>query len=344
MFGRREVGFALDREVLSGKLVDMEESSVATAALRFVGVNKRYGDFLALKDVDLTVEPGEIFALLGPNGAGKTTAIGCASGLIQDFEGRIEVGGYDVRSDFRITRRLVGLVPQELNFDGFFSAREALFYQSGYYGQRPDKKKIEQMLRSFALHEKADTNTRRLSGGMKRRLMVCKALMHDPAVLFLDEPTAGVDVELREELWENVSKLKEDGVTIVLTTHYLEEAEQLADRIGIIDQGKLLRVQPREELLSELGRRWVRVSFSGPVSLDTMLAANLGRVTQEDGHRFRIDYEPSENDGSEEHLVGRLVDFGRARGLLVVDVQAGRSSLEDIFKDLLKNGKKEAGR
>lgn len=306
------------------------------AALRLAGVSKRYGELQALDGVDLVVQPGEIFALLGPNGAGKTTAIGCASGLIQDFEGRIEVGGYEVRKDYRVTRRLVGLVPQELNFDGFFSAREALFFQSGYYGQRPDVQKIDAMLRRFSLHDKADTNTRRLSGGMKRRLMVCKALMHDPAVLFLDEPTAGVDVELREELWEVVLRLRDEGVTIVLTTHYLEEAERLSDRIGIIDKGKILRVQPREELMVELGQRWLEVRFSGAVLAADVEALGIGKVTFIGDREVRIEYEPGEHASEEEHAVGRLVDWARASGLALTDVRAGRSSLEQIFKGLLR--------
>lgn len=314
----------------------MEERN-SDVALQFEGVSKRYGSLTALHGVGLTVEPGEIFALLGPNGAGKTTMIGCASGLIQDFEGSIRIGGFDVRKDFRITRRLVGLVPQELNFDGFFSAREALFYQSGYYGLRPDKKKIDRILRDFALHDKADTNTRRLSGGMKRRLMVCKALMHDPAVLFLDEPTAGVDVELREELWSYVLKLKQEGVTIVLTTHYLEEAEKLSDRVGIIDQGRILRVQPREELLSELGRRWVEVTFSGPMDPDTLAGASIGKLSRVSENVIRIEYEPEARESGEEHVVASMVDVARERGLAVIDVRAGRSSLEQIFRSLLQS-------
>ncbi len=304
-------------------------------ALSLRGVSKRYGGLQALDSVDLGVKPGEIFALLGPNGAGKTTAIGCASGLIQDFEGKIEVGGYDVRRDFRVTRRLVGLVPQELNFDGFFCTREALFFQSGYYGLRPDRDKIEAMLKKFALYEKADTNTRRLSGGMKRRLMVCKALMHDPAVLFLDEPTAGVDVELREDLWKVVRGLRDEGVTIVLTTHYLEEAEQLADRIGIIDGGRILRVQPREELMLELGKRWVELTFATDVEASVFSELNADRIEQVSPRVLRIEYDPGGRASQEEHAVGAIIDFARSRGLVVVDIRAGRSSLEDIFKGLL---------
>ncbi|MDQ8200920.1 ABC transporter ATP-binding protein [Pelagicoccus enzymogenes] len=312
----------------------MTENGIG-AALRLRGVSKRYGKLQALDAVDLEVKPGEIFALLGPNGAGKTTAIGCASGLIQDFEGRIEIGGYDVRKDYRITRRLVGLVPQELNFDGFFCAREALFFQSGYYGLKPDRLKIEAMLKKFALYEKADTNTRRLSGGMKRRLMVCKALMHDSAVLFLDEPTAGVDVELREDLWQVVRGLRDEGVTIVLTTHYLEEAEQLADRIGIIDGGKILRVQPREELMLELGKRWVELSFSEDVAASVFAGLQADRIEQVSSSVLRIEYDPGSGATQEEHAVGAVLDFARARDLVVVDIRAGRSSLEDIFKGLL---------
>ncbi|MDQ8184953.1 ABC transporter ATP-binding protein [Pelagicoccus sp. SDUM812002] len=307
------------------------------SALSLRGVSKRYGKLTALDTVDLQVKPGEIFALLGPNGAGKTTAIGCASGLIQDFEGQIEIGGYDVRKDYRVTRRLVGLVPQELNFDGFFGAREALFFQSGYYGVKPDRAKIEGMLRKFSLYDKADTNTRRLSGGMKRRLMVCKALMHDPAVLFLDEPTAGVDVELREDLWKVVRGLRDEGVTIVLTTHYLEEAEQLADRIGIINGGKILRVQPREELMLELGKRWVELSFASDVDRSVFAELRADRIEQLNGRVLRIEYDPGGAISQEEHAVGAILDRARACGLVVVDIRAGRSSLEDIFKDLLRD-------
>lgn len=316
--------------------------------LRFKGVSKRYGALTALDDVSLSVEPGEIFALLGPNGAGKTTMIGCASGLIQDFDGQIRIGGYDVRADYRITRRLVGLVPQELNFDGFFTASQALFYQSGYYGIRPDKARIHQILKDFSLHDKANTNTRRLSGGMKRRLMVCKALMHEPALLFLDEPTAGVDVELREELWQYVLRLREQGVTIVLTTHYLEEAEQLADRIGIISDGRILRVQSRDSLLSELGQSWMRVGFSqgADAALFSDLTEGVVRQVDERSLRFEISG-TGEADAVDEHLIAQVVERARERGLVVTDVAAGRSSLEEVFKGLLQgagNRQREAAR
>lgn len=231
-------------------------------------VSKSYGKLQALDHMSFQVLPGEIFALLGPNGAGKTTLIGCITGLISQFSGEIKIADRDVRKKARITRQLVGLVPQELNFDGFFTVEQVLFYQSGFYNIRPDKKKIHKILNDFGLYEKRKVNTRALSGGMKRRLMICKALMHDPILLFLDEPTAGVDVELREELWRYVQELKKNGVTIFLTTHYLEEAEQLADRIGIINRGKLLMVKDREHILNEFGKRWNRFTVKNPIKAE----------------------------------------------------------------------------
>lgn len=219
-------------------------------ALRCRGVVKRFGSFTALAGVDLEVQPGEIVALLGPNGAGKTTLIGCITGLSRPTAGRIEVFGYDVAADFRAARRLVGLVPQEINFDPFFTPREALAIKSGLMGVPPDPAHCDALLRTFALWDKRDAYTRNLSGGMKRRLLVAKALVHRPKLLFLDEPTAGVDVELRRELWDEVRRLRDAGTTIVLTTHYLEEAEALADRIAVLRRGELLVTESAEAMLA----------------------------------------------------------------------------------------------
>jgi ABC-2 type transport system ATP-binding protein len=219
------------------------------SVLRCSHVTKRYGKFTALRDVSLEVYEGEIFALLGPNGAGKSTLIHCITGLAKQSEGTIEVLGFDTLRDFRTTRRLVGLVPQEINYDPFFTPMESLMIQMGLMGVEPDRERAENLLRTFALDEKRDAYTRTLSGGMKRRLLVAKSLVHQPRLLFLDEPTAGVDVELRRELWQEVEDLRAAGTTIVLTTHYIEEAEQLADRIGIIHKGELLLVEGRESLL-----------------------------------------------------------------------------------------------
>lgn len=217
--------------------------------LRCSHVTKRYGSFTALSDLSLEVYEGEIFALLGPNGAGKSTLIHCITGMAKQSEGQIEVLGFDTIEDYRTTRRLVGLVPQEINYDPFFTPMESLMIQMGLMGVDPDRDRANALLRTFALDDKKNAYTRTLSGGMKRRLLVAKSLVHQPRLLFLDEPTAGVDVELRRELWQEVEELRTAGTTIVLTTHYIEEAEQLADRIGIIHKGELLLVEERESLL-----------------------------------------------------------------------------------------------
>ncbi|MGB8222337.1 MAG: ABC transporter ATP-binding protein [Polyangiales bacterium] len=212
-------------------------------------VTKRYGKLTALADLSLEVYEAEIFALLGPNGAGKSTLIHCITGLARQTKGSIEVLGFDTIRDFRTTRRLVGLVPQEINYDPFFTPLESLLIQMGLMGIEPSRERAENLLKTFSLEEKRDAYTRTLSGGMKRRLLVAKALVHAPRLLFLDEPTAGVDVELRRELWQEVQDLRTAGTTIVLTTHYIEEAERLADRIGILHNGELLLVESRASLM-----------------------------------------------------------------------------------------------
>jgi ABC-2 type transport system ATP-binding protein len=214
------------------------------------GVEKRFGDVTALAGVDLDIRAGEIFGLLGPNGAGKTTLIGVICGLVRASAGQVAVLGHDVVRDYRVTRRAVGLVPQEINFDPFFTVEETLRIQAGYFGVQLDEARLAEILEALDLGAKRKANTRGLSGGMKRRLLIGKALVHEPRVLFLDEPTAGVDVELRQSLWRYVRQLRERGTTIVLTTHYLEEAEELADRIGLIHRGRLLLVEDKAALLA----------------------------------------------------------------------------------------------
>jgi ABC-2 type transport system ATP-binding protein len=292
------------------------------------GVTKRYGPLTAVDDVSLSIKPGEIFALLGPNGAGKTTLIGCITGLVAGFDGRIKVAGYDVVSDYRVTRRLIGLVPQELNYDAFFNVRQVIEFQGGYYGERPSKEKVEGLLRSFSLLEKAQANTRWLSGGMKRRLMICKALVHDPVLLFLDEPTAGVDVELREELWTYVRRMRDEGMTIVLTTHYIEEAEQLADRVGIINRGKLIRVDETQRLMEEFGQRHVEVELKRAEA--ARLVSELPELGLEvlSPERVRLSYHQSEGLNA---LLGAIT----TRGYEVAFIEGGRSSLESIFRELV---------
>ena len=235
-------------------------------ALDVRAVTKRFGDLAAVDDVSLSVPPGEIFGLLGPNGAGKTTLISCVAGLSRQTSGAIEVFGHDTLRDPRTTRRLVGLVPQEINFDPFFTPRESLLIQMGFMGVRPDSAKVDRILARMSLSDHRDAYTRALSGGMKRRLLVAKALVHDPRLLFLDEPTAGVDVELRRDLWDEVRRLRDRGTTVILTTHYLEEAQELADRIGVIHRGRIVLLADRAELMRAHRQSKAFVELARPIS------------------------------------------------------------------------------
>jgi ABC-2 type transport system ATP-binding protein len=239
---------------------------VTDSVIQIRHLSKRFGSLVALDDVSLDIARGEIFALLGPNGAGKTTLIGIVAGLTRRTSGEVLVGGADVTAEYRKARRVIGLVPQEINFDPFFSVEEALRFQAGYFGVALSEERLVELLRALGLLDKRKANTRTLSGGMKRRLMIAKALAHDPDVLFLDEPTAGVDVELRRDLWTYVRQLRDNGKTIVLTTHYLEEAEELADRVGIIDHGKVQLVEAKTTLLQRLGTRVLTLRLAVPVA------------------------------------------------------------------------------
>lgn len=305
-------------------------------------VTKRYGDLKAVDDLSLEIAPGEIFALLGPNGAGKTTLIGCITGMITQFEGDITVAGYDVLDDYRITRRMVGLVPQELNYDSFFNVREVLTFQGGYFGEPPDEERVDRLLEQFALADKVDQNTRWLSGGMKRRLMICKALMHEPVLLFLDEPTAGVDVELRDELWEYVRGLRERGTTIVLTTHYIEEAEELADRVGIINEGRLVRVAPREELMSEFGRRRIVVCLDEPAPRDFIDRFTDLELERTDERRLELVVDERRIHRAETSPVERLIKEILEAELGIEYIEGGRTSLEEIFRELVSSDSAQA--
>ena len=306
------------------------------ALVRIQGVTKAYGDLKAVNDVSFDIKPGEIFALLGPNGAGKTTLIGCISGLISQFSGEIEVAGYDVVKDYRVTRQLIGLVPQELNYDAFFNVRQVLEFQAGYYGERPSRERIDELLDQFDLLEKEDANTRWLSGGMKRRLMICKALMHEPVLLFLDEPTAGVDVDLRDELWDYVERLRARGTTIVLTTHYLEEAEKLADRIGIINRGRLLRVDARESLMEDLGQRHVDVVLQKARAQAWSERLSEIPLTAVDEHTLRLTYGTSHSGDGQPPAVHRLMSALVQGDETIATIEGGRSSLEEIFRTVLQ--------
>ena len=292
------------------------------------GLVKRYRSVTALAGVDLSIQHGEIFALLGPNGAGKTTLIGCVAGLISPTEGSARVLGLDVVTDYQKTRRAVGLVPQEINFDPFFSVEESLRFQAGYFGVRLSDSRLMELLVALGLTDKRRTNTRALSGGMKRRLLIAKALVHEPKVLFLDEPTAGVDVELRRDLWHYVRELRDRGTTIVLTTHYLEEAEELADRVGLIDKGRILLIETKDTLLRRFGERTLRMTFAeAPATLPPALAARGARLV---GHQIEVT-QPEKED------LGPLLQEALSAGLVVRDVETRRADLEDIYVRLLRN-------
>lgn len=291
-------------------------------------LTKRYGSFTALDDASLEIHQGEIFALLGPNGAGKTTLIGCVAGLVVPTRGHARVLGKDVRRDYPFTRRAVGLVPQEINYDPFFTVEELLRFQAGYFGVRLSKERLEELLEAMDLTHKRNSGTRELSGGMKRRLLIAKALVHEPRVLFLDEPTAGVDVELRRDLWTYVRKLRDRGTTIVLTTHYLEEAEELADRIAMIDHGRILLVEEKGALLQRMGEKSLRLWLTERAEQVPAALAPLGARLVHDGHAIEV-VQPAHEP------LGPVLEAVIEAGLQVRDIETRRSALEDIYVRLL---------
>ncbi len=303
---------------------------MASPVLEVEKVRKQYPSLTALNDVSLRIDAGEIFALLGPNGAGKTTLIGAICGLVKKTSGRISLFGVDLDVDPLKPRYDVGLVPQEINFDPFFSVREVLNIQLGYYGKRQDEGRVDELLRALSLEAKADQPTRTLSGGMKRRLLIAKALVHRPKLVFLDEPTAGVDVELRRDLWAYVRKLRAEGTTVVLTTHYLEEAQELADRVGIIDKGQLLLVEEKHALLKRLGERRLEVRFESRVT-DLPSEARAGAL-DEAGLSFTFVERPG--TGSAATVLRALI----TAGLPVADVNMVPSRLEDVLLRVLRGG------
>jgi ABC-2 type transport system ATP-binding protein len=307
--------------------------------LRVSGLSKVYeGGFTALDSVSLDIEEGEIIALLGPNGAGKTTLIGTICGLVQPSGGTVTVAGHDTRTDFRAARSLIGLVPQEVNLEPFEKVITTVRFSRGLFGKPRNDALVERILRQLSLWDKRDSAIRALSGGMKRRVLIAKALAHEPRILFLDEPTAGVDVELRRDMWEVVRKLKDDGVTIILTTHYLEEAEAMADRIGVINKGRILLVEEKAALMKRLGRKELVIELREPVAeIPEALMAHGLRPTG-DGHKLVYTYDTqAERTG----ITGLLADV-RAAGLHLADVETRQSSLEDIFVDLVADAGKEA--
>ena len=309
-----------------------------TAIIQIDTLSKQYGSGTrALSDVSLDIHEGEIIALLGPNGAGKTTLISIICGLVVPTGGTVRVGGHDIRTDWRAARRLIGLVPQEIALEPFETVINAVRFTRGLYGEGRDDAYIEQVLRSLALWDKRDAKTRELSGGMKRRVLIAKALSHRPKVLFLDEPTAGVDVALRREMWEVVDGLRRDGVTIILTTHYLEEAEEMADRIGVINKGELLLVRPTSELMGEFGKKTLTIDLVEPLSVVPDRLSDRNLRLSPDGRSLAYEYDTRADRTGIAHLLGDLA----AQGIKVRDVSTRQSSLEEVFMTLVSEPRQE---
>ncbi|HKJ22372.1 MAG TPA: ABC transporter ATP-binding protein [Gammaproteobacteria bacterium] len=295
-------------------------------------VSKTYaGGYQALKDVSLDIQPGEILALLGPNGAGKTTLISIICGIVNASAGTVRVDGHDIVDEYRLTRGLIGLVPQELSLGAFEKLWNSVCFSRGLFGKAPDPGYLEQLLKDLSLWDKKDNALMALSGGMKRRVLIAKALSHEPAVLFLDEPTAGVDVELRKDMWALVRRLRASGVTIILTTHYIEEAEAIADRVGVIHQGRLLLVDDKEALMHKLGKRELVVELEVPLAeLPETLSPWSLELTGE-GTRLVYAYDPHKAHTG----IHELLQAIRDAGLVIKDVETSKTSLEEIFVNLV---------
>ncbi|HVB49181.1 MAG TPA: ABC transporter ATP-binding protein [Burkholderiales bacterium] len=302
-----------------------------SAIIRVTNLSKTYATgFRALKNVSLEIRRGEIFALLGPNGAGKTTLIGTICGIVTPSEGSILVDGHDIAREYRAARSLIGLVPQELTTDAFESVWGTVSFSRGLFGRPPDPAYVEKVLRDLSLWDKKDNKIITLSGGMKRRLLIAKALSHEPRVLFLDEPTAGVDVELRRDMWQLVRSLREGGVTIILTTHYIDEAEEMADRIGVIHKGEIILVEDKAELMRKLGRKQLTLQLQQPLERIPPALSAYPLELASQGSELIYNYHEDDRAG----ITALLRDLAGA-GIRFRDLHTTQSSLEDIFVDLV---------
>ena len=303
-----------------------------TDMLSITGLSKRYDDGqVALENVSLDVKEGEILALLGPNGAGKTTLISAVCGLVVPTEGQIKVGGFDTKSNYRSARSLIGLVPQEISLEPFEKVINTVRFSRGLFGKNPNDDYVEIVLRQLSLWDKKDSKIMQLSGGMKRRVLIAKALAHEPRVLFLDEPSAGVDVELRREMWKLVSQLKSQGVTIILTTHYIEEAEAIADRVGVISKGKLILLEEKKALIKRMGQKKLEISLQSPIAAIPAQLQHFQLSLSDDGMSINYMYD---TQGSTNEITKLLNEISNA-DLQISDLQTSQSSLEEIFVSLI---------
>ena len=309
--------------------------------LEIEGLTKIYsGGLKALDGVDLSIRKGEIFALLGPNGAGKTTLIGAVCGLVRPSSGTMRAFGHDLSSDWRSARRRIGLVPQEMATDMFEEVIRAVNYSRGLFGLAPDKDRVEEILRSLSLWSKKDEQIRNLSGGMKRRVLIAKALAHEPDLLFLDEPTAGVDVELRKDMWKQIDAMRERGTTIILTTHYIEEAEEMADRVGIINKGRILMVDEKAGMMARLGRTEAIITLAQPLTTVPQSLSQYPIEPEQGG--TALCYRGGDGSGKGKQEVAALTKALIAEGIDYVGIDVRESSLEDIFVSLIESGETAA--
>jgi ABC-2 type transport system ATP-binding protein len=307
--------------------------AVTPPVISVANLSKTYASgFQALKHINLDIRRGEIFALLGPNGAGKTTLINVVCGIVTATEGRVIVDGHDIITDYRAARALIGLVPQELTTDAFESVWATVSFSRGLFGKPADPAYIEKVLKDLSLWDKKDTKIRMLSGGMKRRVLIAKALSHEPQILFLDEPTAGVDVELRKDMWALVRSMRASGVTIILTTHYIDEAEEMADRIGVINRGEIILVEEKAELMHKLGKKQLKLHLHKRIEVIPDALASYDLATAADGSELIYTYD---TQGERTGITTLLKDLNDA-GITFKDLNTTQSSLEDIFVDLVR--------
>ena len=308
-----------------------------TNMLSITGLSKRYNDGqVALENVSFDVKEGEILALLGPNGAGKTTLISAVCGLVVPTAGQVTVGGFDTRSNYRLARSLIGLVPQEIALEPFEKVITTVRFSRGLFGKSPNDDQIEIVLRQLSLWDKKDSKILQLSGGMKRRVLIAKALAHEPRVLFLDEPSAGVDVELRRDMWKLVSDLKSQGVTIILTTHYIEEAEAIADRVGVISKGKLILLEEKKALMKRMGRKKVEISLQSPIAVIPAKLQNFDLYLSDDGLTINYLYDAKASSNE----ITKLLNEISISNLQISDLKTSQSSLEEIFVSLIEEPSK----